>query len=82
MLVMRFVVGMFAVVLVAALVHLGQWPRMVRSRRSLKEALDDQAKQFEAATGNKVVVLGGASNTLAKQLEAQRLRTSSFGRPD
>lgn len=37
---------------------------------SLKEALDDQAKQFEAATGNKVIVSYGGSNTLAKQIES------------
>ena len=37
---------------------------------SLKEALDDQAKRFEADTGNKVVVSYAASNTLAKQIEA------------
>ena len=37
---------------------------------SLKEALDDQARQFEASTGNKVVVSYGASNALAKQIEA------------
>lgn len=37
---------------------------------SLKEALDDQARQFEAATGNKVVVSYGGSNTLAKQIES------------
>ncbi len=37
---------------------------------SLKEALDEQAKQFEAGTGNKVVVSYGASNALAKQIEA------------
>jgi len=37
---------------------------------SLKEAMDDQAKQFEAATGNKVIVSYGASNALAKQIEA------------
>lgn len=37
---------------------------------SLKEAMDDQAKQFEASTGNKVVVSYGASNSLAKQIEA------------
>ena len=36
---------------------------------SLKEALDDQAKTFEAASGDKVVVSYGASNTLAKQIE-------------
>jgi molybdate transport system substrate-binding protein len=37
---------------------------------SLKEAMDDQAKQFEAGRGNRVVVSYGASNTLAKQIEA------------
>jgi molybdate transport system substrate-binding protein len=37
---------------------------------SLKEAMDAQAKQFEASTGNKVIVSYGASNTLAKQIEA------------
>ena len=37
---------------------------------SLRDALDDQAKRFEAATGHKVVVAYGASNALAKQIEA------------
>jgi molybdate transport system substrate-binding protein len=37
---------------------------------SLKEAMDEQAKTFEASTGNKVIVSYGASNTLAKQIEA------------
>jgi molybdate transport system substrate-binding protein len=37
---------------------------------SLKEALDEQAKTFEASTGNKVVVSYGGSNALAKQIEA------------
>jgi ABC-type molybdate transport system substrate-binding protein len=37
---------------------------------SLKEALDQQARQFEGSTGNKVVVSYGASNALAKQIEA------------
>jgi molybdate transport system substrate-binding protein len=37
---------------------------------SLKEAMDNQAKLFEASTGNKVIVSYGASNTLAKQIEA------------
>ncbi len=37
---------------------------------SLKEALDDQAKQFEATTGNKVIVSYAGSNTLAKQIES------------
>ena len=37
---------------------------------SLKEAMDEQAKTFEATTGNKVIVSYGASNSLAKQIEA------------
>ena len=37
---------------------------------SLKESMDDQARQFEARTGDKVVVSYGASNALAKQIEA------------
>lgn len=37
---------------------------------SLKEALDAQATRFEADTGNKVVVVYGGSNALARQIEA------------
>jgi molybdate transport system substrate-binding protein len=37
---------------------------------SLKEALDDQARQFEAAMGDRVIVSYAASNTLAKQIES------------
>jgi molybdate transport system substrate-binding protein len=37
---------------------------------SLKEAMDEQAKRFQASTGNKVVVSYGASNALAKQIDA------------
>ena len=37
---------------------------------SLREAMEAQARQFEAGTGNKVVVSYGASNALAKQIEA------------
>jgi len=37
---------------------------------SLKEAMDDHARQFEASTGNKVIISYGASNALAKQIEA------------
>jgi molybdate transport system substrate-binding protein len=37
---------------------------------SLKEALDVQAKRFEAASSSKVVISYGASNALAKQIEA------------
>lgn len=37
---------------------------------SLKEAMDAQARRFESATGDKVVVAYAASNALAKQIEA------------
>jgi molybdate transport system substrate-binding protein len=37
---------------------------------SLKEALDDQARYFKAGSGNTVIVSYGASNALAKQIEA------------
>ena len=43
---------------------------IVFAAASLKEALDKQARQFEFGTGNKVVVSYGASNALAKQIEA------------
>src|SRR5215510_2867561 len=43
---------------------------LVFAAASLKEAMDDQAKHFEAASGNKVVVSYGASNALAKQIES------------
>jgi molybdate transport system substrate-binding protein len=37
---------------------------------SLKEAMDEQARQFEAGTGNKVLISYAGSNSLAKQIEA------------
>jgi molybdate transport system substrate-binding protein len=37
---------------------------------SLREALDQQAKEFTASTGNKVIVSYGASNALARQIES------------
>jgi molybdate transport system substrate-binding protein len=42
----------------------------VYAAASLKEAMDEQARQFEAGTGSKVIVSYGASNALAKQIEA------------
>ncbi|MEO8675766.1 MAG: molybdate ABC transporter substrate-binding protein [Casimicrobiaceae bacterium] len=38
---------------------------------SLKEAMDEQARRFEARTGDKVVVAYAASNALARQIEAR-----------
>ncbi|MFO1310611.1 MAG: molybdate ABC transporter substrate-binding protein [Burkholderiales bacterium] len=43
---------------------------LVFGAASLKGALDEQARQFEAATGHKVTISYGGSNTLAKQIEA------------
>jgi molybdate transport system substrate-binding protein len=43
---------------------------MVFAAASLKEAMDEQARHFEAGTGNKVTISYGASNALAKQIEA------------
>src|SRR4051812_44330683 len=37
---------------------------------SLREALDEQVRQFEATTGNSVVVSYGGSNALARQIDA------------
>lgn len=37
---------------------------------SLKEAMDAQARQFERATRNRVIVAYGASNALARQIES------------
>jgi molybdate transport system substrate-binding protein len=37
---------------------------------SLKEAMDEQARQFAAGTGNKVTISYGASNALARQIDA------------
>ena len=37
---------------------------------SLQGTLDEQVRQFEAATGSRVVVSYGASNALARQIEA------------
>ena len=43
---------------------------VVFAAASLKDALDTQARSFETATGNRVVVSYGASNALARQVEA------------
>jgi molybdate transport system substrate-binding protein len=37
---------------------------------SLKEAMDEQARQFDAVTGNKVLVSYAGSNAVARQIEA------------
>ncbi|MCC6197445.1 MAG: molybdate ABC transporter substrate-binding protein [Burkholderiales bacterium] len=42
---------------------------LVFAAASLKDALDEQARRFEAASGNKVTVSYGASSALAKQID-------------
>ena len=68
----RFAVALVAVVLATIVGGSSAMAAdvVVFGAASLKEALDEQAKQFEAATGNKVVISYGASNALAKQIEA------------
>jgi len=43
---------------------------VVFAAASMKESLDDVARQFEAASGNKVAVSYAASSALARQIEA------------
>jgi molybdate transport system substrate-binding protein len=62
-------VTMAAVVLFATVPATGA-TITVFAAASLKEALDDQARRFEAATGNKVIISYAGSNALAKQIEA------------
>ena len=68
----RRVLGSFLFVLfnVATLPMLAAAEVTVFAAASLKEAMDEQARRFEASTGDKVVVSYGASNALARQIEA------------
>ena len=61
-----------AVLLLASLAPAGSCAENVTvfAAASLRDALDAQARRFESATGNKVVVSYGGSNTLAKQIES------------
>jgi molybdate transport system substrate-binding protein len=58
------------VVLAVSALPAGAAEIRVLAAASLREAMDDQARRFEAASGDKVVVSYGASNALAKQIEA------------
>jgi molybdate transport system substrate-binding protein len=60
---MGLLLGCVSVVAIAANVT-------VFAAASLKEAMDDQGKRFAALSGNKVIISYGASNALAKQIEA------------
>ena len=67
----RFVAAALAVLWAAVgFAHAAAADAVVFGAASLKEALDDQAKRFEAASGNKVVISYGASNALARQIES------------
>jgi molybdate transport system substrate-binding protein len=59
-----------AICLVAASPFVAAADVTVFAAASLKEAMDAQGKDFERVTGNKVIVSYGASNALAKQIEA------------
>ena len=64
------VVLIFAVFIVALVPQSNAVGVTVFAAASLKEALDEQSARFTVATGHKVVVSYGASNTLARQIEA------------
>lgn len=68
----HLVLGLLAVagVVTAAPLPASAAPVTVFAAASLKEAMDAQARDFEAATGNKVIVAYGASSALAKQIVA------------
>jgi len=59
-----------ALCVAAASPHSAAADVIVFAAASLKETMDVQAREFERATGNKVIVSYGASNALAKQIEA------------
>lgn len=59
-----------AVYLAAASPFVAAADATVFAAASLKEAMDEQGRRFERVTGNKVIVAYGASNALAKQIEA------------
>lgn len=62
---------LFILVVAVALVRPGHAADVhVLAAASLKESMDDQARRFEAATANRVVVSYGASSALARQVEA------------
>ena len=63
-------IAMLALFAAAASAPLPAADLTVFAAASLKEALDEQGKRFEADTGNRVVVSYAASNALAKQIEA------------
>jgi molybdate transport system substrate-binding protein len=72
---MRFTKTLFASTLLALLLAAAPAIALaanvtVFAAASLKEALDEQAAHFEAATGNKAVISYAGSNVLAKQIEA------------
>ena len=71
---MRWCTGLWSLALAVALASSSALAAAanvtVFAAASLKEALDEQAKQFASGTGNKVTVAYGSSSALAKQIEA------------
>lgn len=72
MLGIRMVLATMVMALVAVAAPTPAWSADVTvfAAASLKEAMDAQARQFEADTGNKVVVSYAGSNALARQIDA------------
>jgi len=60
----------FATLAIALSAAAGAADITVFAAASLKEALDEQARQYEARTGDKVVIAYAASNALARQIES------------
>jgi molybdate transport system substrate-binding protein len=63
------------ILIIALLVATFAWPASAAEVRvyaaaSLKESLDEQVRQFETRTGSHVIVSYGASNALARQIDA------------
>ncbi len=66
----RILAAMVAALALVATAPVAAATLTVFAAASLKEALDNQVRQFEARTGDKVVVSYAASNALAKQIES------------
>lgn len=70
MLKFRAAIAAMAILLTGVSLPVGGATVTVFAAASLKEAMDAQVKQFASATGSGVTVAYGASNALAKQIEA------------
>ena len=70
----RLSLALITLALTATLVVVAPFARaagiLVFAAASLRESMDEQARAFEARTGHRVAVSYGASNALARQIEA------------